>query len=100
LLNRHLQASLSMTRVGDTVSLSFDGLLVASDSSSAFAGPATFFFVFSNNNDGGTASAVWTDFNVTSGVPEPSTWVMIILGFAGVGFAAHRRRNKTVLSAA
>ena len=27
-------------------------------------------------------------------VPEPSTWAMMILGFAGVGFMAFRRRNK------
>jgi hypothetical protein len=26
-------------------------------------------------------------------VPEPSTWAMMILGFAGVGFMAYRRRN-------
>jgi hypothetical protein len=26
---------------------------------------------------------------------EPSTWAMMILGFAGVGFMAYRRRNKT-----
>jgi hypothetical protein len=30
-------------------------------------------------------------------VPEPSTWAMMILGFAGVGFLAHRRRNKAAL---
>jgi hypothetical protein len=28
-------------------------------------------------------------------VPEPSTWAMMILGFAGVGFMAYRRRNQT-----
>jgi hypothetical protein len=28
-------------------------------------------------------------------VPEPSTWAMVILGFAGMGFMAYRRRNKT-----
>lgn len=27
-------------------------------------------------------------------VPEPSTWAMMILGFAGVGFMAYRRRNQ------
>jgi hypothetical protein len=32
---------------------------------------------------------------VTSSVPEPSTWAMMILGFAGVGFMAYRRRNQT-----
>lgn len=26
-------------------------------------------------------------------VPEPATWALMMLGFAGVGFAAYRRRN-------
>jgi PEP-CTERM motif len=26
-------------------------------------------------------------------VPEPSTWAMMILGFAGVGFVAYRRKQ-------
>jgi hypothetical protein len=30
---------------------------------------------------------------VTSGVPEPSTWAMMILGFAGAGFMAYRRKQ-------
>jgi hypothetical protein len=30
---------------------------------------------------------------VTSGVPEPSTWAMMILGFVGLGFMARRRRG-------
>jgi hypothetical protein len=29
--------------------------------------------------------------NVASGVPETSTWAMTLLGFAALGFAAHRR---------
>jgi len=29
-----------------------------------------------------------------SAVPEPSTWAMMILGFAGIGFMAYRRRNQ------
>jgi hypothetical protein len=28
-------------------------------------------------------------------VPEPSTWAMIILGFAGIGFVSYRRRKLT-----
>jgi hypothetical protein len=28
-------------------------------------------------------------------VPEPSTWAMMILGFAGVGFMAYRRKSKS-----
>jgi PEP-CTERM motif len=36
-------------------------------------------------------------------VPEPSTWAMMILGFAGVGFMAYRRKanqNRTAINAA
>ena len=40
----------------------------------------------------------WYGFDVeiqsVSAVPEPSTWAMMILGFAGVGFMAYRRRNR------
>jgi hypothetical protein len=30
---------------------------------------------------------------VTSAVPEPSTWAMMIIGFLGLGFTAYRRKN-------
>ena len=29
-----------------------------------------------------------------AGVPEPSSWAMMLLGFAGVGFIAYRRKSK------
>ena len=46
----------------------------------------------------------WTDHNYTdeqfvftvAAVPEPSTWAMMILGFAGVSFLAYRRRNSAL----
>jgi hypothetical protein len=41
-------------------------------------------------------SDVFLTVSVAS-VPEPSTWAMLILGFAGVGFMAYRRR-KTALT--
>jgi outer membrane lipase/esterase len=37
---------------------------------------------------------------VADSVPEPSTWAMMILGFAGVGFMAYRRKSKPALMAA
>jgi PEP-CTERM motif len=40
-----------------------------------------------------------TNFILTAAVPEPSTWAMMILGFAGVGFMAYRRRNSAMLAA-
>jgi hypothetical protein len=35
---------------------------------------------------------------ITAPVPEPSTWAMMILGFAGVGFLAYRRRNQAAVA--
>jgi PEP-CTERM motif-containing protein len=32
--------------------------------------------------------------DVASAVPEPSTWAMMLLGFAGIGFMAYRRKSK------
>jgi hypothetical protein len=37
---------------------------------------------------------------VTAAVPEPSTWAMMLLGFAGIGFVAYRRKSKPALMAA
>jgi PEP-CTERM motif len=34
---------------------------------------------------------------MVQGVPEPSTWAMMILGFFGVGFMAYRRKSQTSL---
>lgn len=38
----------------------------------------------------GSGSATLT---ISAAVPEPTTWAMMILGFVGLGFIAHRRRN-------
>ena len=34
------------------------------------------------------------EFTLGSGVPEPSTWAMMALGFVGLGYAAFRRNTK------
>lgn len=34
------------------------------------------------------------DTSVTSAVPEPSTWAMMVLGFCGLGFVTYRRRSQ------
>lgn len=36
---------------------------------------------------------------MAAAVPEPSTWAMMILGFAGVGFMTYRRRKTAALAA-
>ena len=43
-----------------------------------------------------TADAV----SLAAAVPEPFTWAMMILGFAGIGFMAYRRKSKPALLAA
>jgi hypothetical protein len=30
--------------------------------------------------------------SMSPAVPEPSTWAMLLIGFAGIGFAGYRRR--------
>lgn len=46
------------------------------------------------------ASPIFDDFSISAAVPEPSTWAMIILGFAGIGFLARRRRMQPTRSLA
>ena len=35
----------------------------------------------------------------SAAVPEPSTWAMMVLGFAGVGFMIYRRRREAAVPA-
>ena len=39
-------------------------------------------------------------FGVTTAVPEPASWAMLMLGFAGVGFVAYRRKDSMAAHAA
>ncbi|HZZ26285.1 MAG TPA: PEP-CTERM sorting domain-containing protein [Roseiarcus sp.] len=54
-------------------------------------------FILSANQVGGSGSSISAAFTNTSllgSIPEPSTWVMMALGFAGLGYAAVRRSSK------
>jgi hypothetical protein len=47
----------------------------------------------------GALLAFETDtITVTGGVPEPSTWASMLLGFAGIGFLGYRKKMRAVLS--
>jgi hypothetical protein len=50
-----------------------------------------------SNANGGAET--FTAVGAVGAVPEPSTWAMMILGFAGVGFMAYRRRNSAMRTA-
>lgn len=89
--------------------ISADGLLFDVGTSVASWG-AYPLFGFWSNSDGTFASifdgkVAGTEYynargiaNV-SAVPEPSTWAMMLLGLAGVGFMAYRRRSNTIIAA-
>ncbi|QND70431.1 PEP-CTERM sorting domain-containing protein [Tardiphaga robiniae] len=74
------------------------------DPANGFQGATGSAFV--NFNTYGTTaitSAVFTSSqkafefdSITTGVPEPSTWAMMVLGFAGLGFLGYRRRTGNV----
>ena len=52
------------------------------------------------NQDGGPGNTITVSFSnasaVAPSIPEPSTWVMMALGFGALGYAAFRRRGPNV----
>ena len=64
------------------------GMSTGADGSAATGLPT---FVFAFNGVGGSV--------VVPPVPEPSTWIMMILGFAGVSLMAYRRRKSLTIAA-
>ena len=94
----------------------FDGLSVRevlSDADQALGGgPSPFFLpdlaialdvateVFDDGGADGDASSILRFPSLTSAppVPEPSTWAMMLLGFAGLGFAGYRRALRVAWS--
>jgi hypothetical protein len=57
----------------------------------AFGPSATLLFTQASTTE---ASPIIDNVTISTNVPEPSTWAMMILGFMGVGFVAYRRKNK------
>jgi hypothetical protein len=56
--------------------------------------------IFAALNDSLSLNTSAEQIAVAAAVPEPSTWGMMILGFAGIGFMAYRRKSKQALIAA
>jgi hypothetical protein len=72
------------------IGTSFSGIAPA-------AGELNLFYWDQNASDN-TQFVTATVTTGVSGVPEPSTWAMMILGFAGVGFMAYRRSRKNTMA--
>jgi hypothetical protein len=54
----------------------------------------SFVFIFPPVGGAYTAGTLDITTLATLAVPEPSTWVMLLAGFAGLGHAGYRRRQK------
>jgi hypothetical protein len=46
------------------------------------------------SSTGGVSGTLTFDYTPTAAVPEPPTWAMMLLGFAGLGFAFRQSRRK------
>jgi len=88
------------------------GLLFAVSSSPSWSNNAL-FGVYANGSGGyvaglfgsaGDGPFLYGESSATvqqvAAVPEPATWAMMVLGFAGIGFMAFRSKSKTVPIAA
>jgi hypothetical protein len=78
---------------------------IAGVSVSDFVANANGFFAVADllgpNGTGEVGGMVETTITQHSPVPEPSTWAMLLIGFAGLGFAGYRKaRGVRVASAA
>jgi hypothetical protein len=84
-IDRSAANSITLTFTGDVTGGAFDDT------------PATLILDASQARGPGVGHAVsvaFTDAAATGAIPEPSTWVMMLLGFAGLGFAVSRRSAK------
>ncbi len=66
-----------------------------------FSGGPMLFGLTQNFDNPGTfnATAIYDPLQISlTTVPEPSTWTLLALGFAGLGFAARRERRKTAVA--
>jgi hypothetical protein len=60
------------------------------------ADPNNIVDIYTSSGINGEPAVLANQFVISGGggVPEPSTWAMMLLGFAGLGLLAHRRRTK------
>jgi len=79
-----------------TITMSVGVFVEASSAASARVDP----FISALSPDDRLVFSDAIENTLVTDVPEPSTWAMMILGFAGVGFMAYRRKSKPALMAA
>jgi hypothetical protein len=93
----HNDPTITFIFAGGSRSITIPEQLINTDATLQFVGFTSDTPFLSITIDDPTHGLVIDNFTFATGlqsaVPEPSTWAMMILGFAGVGFLAYRRRN-------
>jgi hypothetical protein len=61
-----------------------------------------YYWVATQSSEGGIYPALGANSAIiaVANIPEPTTWAMLALGFAGLGFAGHRRGRKASVAIA
>jgi hypothetical protein len=78
----------------------FNGYCVASLGQSCEFTPASEALLVASQLYQGPVQTGEVQIAAVAAVPEPSTWAMLLLGFAGIGFTAYRRKSKPALMVA
>jgi PEP-CTERM motif-containing protein len=84
--------------IPDSIGVTLLGMVTGPPGSGFVDTPVS--LTLSATQDGGPGNTITVSFTNASGVapsiPEPSTWVMMALGFGALGYAAFRRRGANV----
>jgi PEP-CTERM motif len=97
--NDKLTATINGTTVATATAASLNNGDLYAEGSFSYSNPNGFTSITLTSTDKlGAQDLALGD--LTASVPEPSTWAMLVLGFAGVGFIAYRRKSKVTLLAA
>jgi hypothetical protein len=88
--------------VGDVVAYGGSISTVPGKNSITLANAHGFGFISFNNPAGNWGVGSLSDAGIQglfTAVPEPSTWAMMLIGFAGLGYAGYRQRHKLAVAA-
>jgi hypothetical protein len=87
--------------IGGDIVINEPGPTSFANTTYTWTGPSgNYAFQLSYGENSGPPADLFASLPFTSGVPEPSTWAMMGLGFAGLGFVGSRRARKTAMSIA
>ena len=85
--------------IGGTTVIDEPGPFSPTTDTHTYTGPSgTFAFQLVYGECCGPPAELQIDLPLSSAVPEPGTWAMMLLGFAGLGFAFRQSRRKVAMA--